>query len=88
MKLLHTKNMVKGFSLIDKPKTVCEDFIFGKQHKETFPDKKSYRARTPLEIMHYDICGPMQTMSIGGYKYFLTFIDDFSRKTVGIFFET
>ena len=35
----------------------------------------------PLEIVHFDICGPMQTSSIGGYKYFLTFIDDYSRKT-------
>ena len=31
--------------------------------------------------MHFDICGPMQTSSIGGCNYFLTFIDDYSRKT-------
>ena len=37
MKLLHTKNMVKGFPLIDKPERVCEGYIFGKQHRETFP---------------------------------------------------
>ena len=36
---------------------------------------------TPLEIVHSDICGPMQTSSIGGCNYFLTFIDDYSRKT-------
>ena len=44
LKLLHTKNMVKGFPLIDKPDRVCEGFIFGKQHRETFPVGKSYRA--------------------------------------------
>ena len=27
------------------------------------------------------ICGPMQEPSLGGSIYFLTFIDDFSRKT-------
>ena len=80
-KLLHIKNMVKGLPFIDRTKRVCEGCIFGKQHKETFLVKKSYKARTPLEIMHSDICGPMQTTSIGGWKYFLTFVDDYSRKT-------
>ena len=74
-------NMVRGSSLINKPERVCEECIFGKQHREMFPDGKSYRARTPLEIVHSDISGPVQTMSIGGCKYFLTFIDDYSRKT-------
>ena len=76
--LLHTKNMVKGFPLIDKPERVCEGCIFGKQHSETFPVGKSYRACTPLEIVHYDICGPMQTSSIGGCNYFIAFIDDYN----------
>jgi hypothetical protein len=50
------------------------------QHRESFPVGKSYKAKTPLEIVHSDICGPMQSPSIGGSTYFLTFIDDFSRK--------
>ena len=29
--------------------------------------------------MHSDVCGPMHTESLGGYKYFVTFIDDYSR---------
>jgi transposase InsO family protein len=31
--------------------------------------------------MHSDLCGPMPIESRGGAKYFLTFIDDKSRKT-------
>jgi hypothetical protein len=34
-----------------------------------------------LEIVHTDVCGPMKTTSHGGARYFLTFIDNFSRKT-------
>jgi len=34
-----------------------------------------------LELVHTDVCGPMNLSSVGGNKYFLTFIDDFSRKT-------
>ena len=73
--------MVKGFPLIEKRERICEGFIFGKQRKESFPLGKSYRARDQLEIVHSDICGSMQTTSIGGNTYFLTFVDDFSRKT-------
>jgi hypothetical protein len=73
--------MVKGFPLIEKLERICEGCIFGKQHRESFPGGKSYRERAPLEIVHLDICGPMQTTSIGSSTYFLTFIDDFSRKT-------
>lgn len=29
--------------------------------------------------MHADVCGPIQTESNGGGKYFLLFIDEFSR---------
>ena len=36
---------------------------------------------TQLEIVHTDLCCPMQTKSLGGSHYFLTFIDDYSRKT-------
>ena len=31
--------------------------------------------------MHSDVCGPMCEKSISGYRYFLTFIDDKTRKT-------
>ena len=75
------KEYGEGLPLIDKPERVCEACIFGKQHRDTFPIGKFYRARTLLEIVHSDICVPMQTSSIGGCKFFLTFIDDYSRKT-------
>jgi len=46
---------------------------------QPFPCSKR-RARRPLELIHSDICGPMETTSIGGSRYFLTFIDDHSLK--------
>jgi hypothetical protein len=36
LKLLHTKDMVKGLPLIEKPEKICEGWIFGKQHRESF----------------------------------------------------
>ena len=37
------------------------------------------RANDLLEIIHADVCGPMSIEARGGYRYFLTFIDDLSR---------
>lgn len=37
---------------------------------------KSERLENILEIVHIDICEPMRTKSIGGNKYFITFMDD------------
>ena len=34
-----------------------------------------------MEFVHTDVCGPMVTPTNGGNKYFITFIDDFSRMT-------
>lgn len=34
-----------------------------------------------LERVHRDVCGPMDTETIGGYRYFVTFTDDFTHLT-------
>ena len=34
-----------------------------------------------MEIVHSDVCGPMSSSSLSGYVYYVSFIDDFSRKT-------
>ena len=32
-----------------------------------------------LELVHTDVCGPMNIKAREGYRYFVTFIDDYSR---------
>jgi transposase InsO family protein len=56
---------------------VCVDCIKGKQTKHT--KKCATRSGRLLEIVHTDICGPFDSASFGREKYFITFIDDFSR---------
>jgi hypothetical protein len=34
-----------------------------------------------LDLVHLNVCGPMQIELHSGFKYFLTFIDDKSRKS-------
>ena len=40
---------------------------------------KGYRAKEVLELVHTDLCGPISTKARGGYEYFVTFINDYSR---------
>jgi hypothetical protein len=72
--------MVEGFPPFQEPVTSCERCILTKKHMDIFSRGVSYRENEPLELVHIDLCGPMQTQSLGGSYYFLTFIDDYSRK--------
>ena len=58
-------------------KAVCLAKITAKP----FPKKSERETSQPLELVHSDICGPMQVESVGGSKYFVTFIDDYSKYT-------
>ena len=40
---------------------------------------KIYRCGSTLDLIHTDICGPLTPPTLEGYKYFITFIDVFSR---------
>jgi 5'-3' exoribonuclease 2 len=67
--------------LVEQPAKICEVCILGKQHRNIFPSGKSWRERDSLQLIHSDMCGHMQIPSLGKIQYFITFIDDFSRKT-------
>ncbi|KAM1079184.1 hypothetical protein ACFX2B_013776 [Malus domestica] len=76
---LQKYEMVQGLPQLDDMNEVCEGCALGKQHRENFETGKAWRAEKPLELIHTDVCGPMKNASISGNKYFLTFIDDYSR---------
>lgn len=62
-----------------EPGTKCIICAKGK-HSRAPSNDRGKRADKLLEIIHTDVCGPMPVMSLGIAKYFVTFIDDFSRK--------
>jgi hypothetical protein len=74
---LQKQGTVKGLPTFKKENSKCEACIYGKQSREIFPIS-SWRANRWLQLVHSDVCGPLET-SLGGCKYFLLFIDDFSR---------
>jgi len=67
--------------LIDCVDQVCEGCILGKHDRDSFPSSKSWRETKPLELVHANIYGPMKTLSLNKNKYFIIFVEDFSRRT-------
>jgi hypothetical protein len=41
--------------------------------------KKGTRAKDLLKIIHSDVCGPMRTNTQDGFRYFITFTDNYSH---------
>jgi hypothetical protein len=61
----------------DRPCAACQA---GKQVGSTHHSKMMTTSR-PLELLHMDLFGPVAYLSIGGSKYGLVIVDDFSRFT-------
>ena len=59
---------------------MCRGCALGKYTKTSFPSSDN-RATSILDLIHSDVCGPMSTVSLSGHKYYVSFIDDYSRKT-------
>ena len=78
LKLLSSKDMVQGLPKIGELE-LCEGCLYGKQSKRSFPSGRAWRASESLELLYADLCGPIQTISLGGSKYFLLIIDDYNR---------
>ncbi|CAG4978543.1 unnamed protein product [Colias eurytheme] len=75
------KTAVQGMSFdekLDIGKSSCATCCEGKQCRLPFKST-SHRSSDLLDIVHTDICGPMENVSIGGSRYFLLFVDDCSR---------
>jgi hypothetical protein len=59
----------------------CVSCLKGKMTRKSFPKASTSQTQHPLDLIHSDVCGPMNTLTPGKKKYFLTFIDDYSRYT-------
>ena len=66
---------VKGTHL--KRRAHC---LTGKQNRVSFKNSSSSKKPNVLDLVHSDVCGLMKTRSLGGAFYFVTFMDDHSRK--------
>jgi len=88
MKLMAAKQLVNGLDLsLDVALSLCEGCVEGKMHRKPHKSVGEIRFTGKLQLVHSDVCGPMQTQSVGGNRYFVTFIDDYSRYTAVYFIK-
>ncbi|WVZ00881.1 hypothetical protein V8G54_026950 [Vigna mungo] len=67
-------------SIKGQPLELCEDCLAGKQRRVSFRRSESGRRKDHiLDLVYSDVCSTSEK-SLGGAQYFVTFIDDHSRK--------
>ena len=56
--------------------STCEHYLAGKTTRKPFG--KGARAESPLQLIHSNICGPMNVRARHEVVYLITFIDDYT----------
>jgi hypothetical protein len=79
LRLLHGKGMVEGMSNFSLDFDFCEHCLYGKKNQVRFPSSAT-RVEGILQLVHNDVFGPVSVPSLGKSVYYISFIDDFSRK--------
>ena len=74
---LHKRKLLKGIKTCKLK--FCKYCVFRKQNKVQFKTT-THKKKWILDYVHTDVWGPVQTASLGGSVYFVSFIDDYSQK--------
>ena len=83
----HLSIISKHESVLGIPKlsrmsnVVCGPCQLGKQTKAKHPSTQTSATSRPLELLHLDLMGPTRTESLGGKRYVMVVVDDFTRYT-------
>ena len=79
---LSKKNIIRGLPRINiKQDVKCDTCLKNKMVSISHKSKKLISTNRPLELLHLDLFGPTRVLSIGGSKYGLVVVDDYSRYT-------
>ena len=57
----------------------CESCHFAKHHRSSLSPRVNKRAESAFELVHSDVWGLYPVGSKTGFRYFITFVDDYSR---------
>ncbi|MCO5595252.1 hypothetical protein L7F22_049292 [Adiantum nelumboides] len=80
LKLMQSKELVTSlpqFRVLEMHQ-VCAACQLGKQAKVSFPQER-HVSRNMLEVIHFDVWGPTKNTSMGGCRFYVTFIDLFTQ---------
>ena len=82
----HDNSPLLGIRLnASEPHGTCEGCIAGKAKQRIFKSSPTSSSSEPLELIHADLVGPAETMSIGGHRYAFVLVCD-NTKHVWTFF--
>ena len=70
MQLMSNNNMARGLLVFSQPKEVCNGCLLSKQKRRPFPAQSEFAAKSILELVHGDLCGPISPPTPAGNKYF------------------
>ena len=89
LQLLHQHKMVTGLDAASDLTGNCVGCVLGKTSSEDILFSSSILSghKLELELVHIDLCGPMDESSLGGKHYLLTFIDDCTRRAWACFLQ-
>ena len=73
------EKMVLRFSSLSSIE--CESCHLGKHTRVSFPKRLDHRTKSPFKLVHTNILSPSRAKSTLGFRYFVTFIDNYSRYT-------
>jgi hypothetical protein len=84
---LYTSGHILGLKDVSFAKDcICRARIEGKMHETSHPSKYIISSKRCLKLLHMDLFGPPSYASLGGKKYCLVIVDDYSRYTWVYFF--
>ncbi|XP_078427688.1 DENN (AEX-3) domain-containing protein isoform X1 [Wolffia australiana] len=70
-------NLFKGIIIDD---LICESCQFAKHKRTVFP-VSNHRSSAAFECVHSDVWGPCSTTGLFQHRWFILFVDDFTRHT-------
>ena len=77
----------RGFPKLEKPNNIiCKQCQLSKMTKSSFMSKTN-TLRGVLEIVHTNLCGPIEVKIYKGDKYIILFLDDYSRVMIVMFLK-
>jgi hypothetical protein len=79
LKKMASQQMVNGLPRIEQIDQLCDGCLMGKHRRMPFLEKAEYRSKQGLELVHGDLCGPINLPTPSGKKYFLLMVGDHSR---------
>jgi len=77
LQTLHNKGALPGIKYCKLD--LCKFCIMSRRHRVAFSTSQ-HKIKNLLDLIHTDVWGSLPVASIGGARYYITFIDDFIRR--------